>query len=87
MKNVKKYLAALLAVCMTLSLAACGSSSSKTEAPAETPADTSTEANEVDGEGCVILLLYYHRSFLLGHIRAFDENELFWIRGIRRGYF
>lgn len=54
MKNVKKYLAALLAVCMTLSLAACGSSSSKTEAPAETPADTSTEANEVYGEGYVL---------------------------------
>ena len=54
MKNVKKYLAALLAVCMTLSLAACGSSSSKTETPAETPADTSTEANEVYGEGYVL---------------------------------
>lgn len=54
MKNAKKYLAALLAVCMTLSLAACGSSSSKTEAPAETPADTSTEATEVYGEGYVL---------------------------------
>ena len=54
MKNVKKYLSALLAVCMTLSLAACGSSSSKTETPAETPADTSTEANEVYGEGYVL---------------------------------
>ena len=38
---MKKFLSLLMALAMTLSLAACGS---KQEAPAQAPADTSTEA-------------------------------------------
>lgn len=56
MKNAKRFLTALLAMLMVFSLAACGDSSSSTDADTATDGDESanTETEEVYGEGYVL---------------------------------
>lgn len=73
--NMKKILAMLLALCMVLSLAACGSGAASTEAPAASGAETAGDAAPAAG-GEVAVFWYTFNDTYLSSVRSAMNKAL-----------